>query len=111
MGFLKKLLGGRDEARPTQRGESIDTQGLYFYVQCDNCGAPVKLRADKQYDLLDEGDGYVWHKTIVDNRCFRRIPTVVHLNRQYEIVSQTIDGGRYISEEEYERLLPEEQDR
>jgi hypothetical protein len=105
MGFLKKLFSASDEAQSKQRGETVDTLGLYFYVQCDNCGAPVKLRADKQYDLLDEGDGYVWHKTIVDNRCFRRIPTVVHLNRRYEVVNQTIEGGRYITEEEYKALL------
>ena len=102
MGLLKKLFGGNNEAKPAKPTRYVDTQGIYFYVQCDNCGALVKLRADKQYDLLDDGDGYVWHKTIVDNRCFRRIPTVVHLNRQYEVVSQTIEGGRYITEEAYQ---------
>jgi hypothetical protein len=105
MGFLKKLFGGGGEAQTKKPAPYVDTQGIYFYVQCDNCGAPVKLRVDKQYDLFDEGDGYVWHKTIVDNRCFRRIPTVVHLNRQYEVVSQTIEGGRYITEETYQALL------
>lgn len=104
MGFLKKLFGGGD------RGDSpdkpyIDTQGVYFYAQCDRCGAAVRLRADKQHDLINEGNGYVWHKTIIDNRCFRPMPTVVHLNTAFEIVGHEITGGHYISREEYEAIL------
>lgn len=104
MSFLKKLFGdsGRD-SRPEPA--VIDKQGVYFYVQCERCGTPVRLRADKQYDLINEGDGFVWHKTIVDNRCFRPMPTVVHLNSAYEMTSHEITGGRYITQEEYEALL------
>ncbi len=105
MGFLKKLFGGGN-ANENQSGSApADPQGLYFYVQCDRCGAPVRLRADKQYDLLNESNGYTWHKTIVDNRCFRPMPTVVHLNQAYEMVSHEISGGHYISQDEYETLL------
>ena len=104
MGFLKKLLGGGEQkSRPDQT--YVDTQGVYFYVQCDRCGAPVLLRADKQHDLLNVGNGFVWHKTIVDNRCFRPMPTVVYLNSAYEMVTHEITGGRYITQDEYEALL------
>ncbi len=104
MGFLKKILGGGEQkSRPDQT--YVDTQGVYFYVQCDRCGAPVRLRADKQHDLLNEGNGFVWHKTIVDNRCFRPMPTVVYLNSAYEMVTHEITGGRYITQDEYEALL------
>ena len=101
MGFLKKLFGGSqgDSRSPQATG---DTQGIYFYVQCDRCGTPVRLRADKQYDLISGGTGYVWHKTIVDNRCFQRMPTVVYLDRAYEMVSHEITGGHYITQDEYE---------
>lgn len=100
MGFLKNLFGGKDQSKKPY----VDTQGVYFYVQCDHCAAPVRLRADKTHDLLNVGSGYEWHKTIVDNRCFRPMPTVVQLNSQYEIVSHEITGGHYISEEEYNQL-------
>lgn len=100
MGFLKKLFGGGGE-KSAPSAPYVDTQGIYFYVQCDNCGAPVKVRADKQHDLLNEGDGYTWYKTIVDSRCFRRMSAVVHLNRQYEVTDRTLEGGRFISEETY----------
>jgi hypothetical protein len=105
MGFLKKLFGGQshDGERPDQT--PADPQGIYFFVQCDRCGAVVRLRADKQYDLINEGDGYVWHKTIVDNRCFRPIPTVVRLNAVYEVVDHEISGGRYVSRKEYEAYV------
>jgi hypothetical protein len=107
MGFLKKLFGGSNA--PQQKATAnADPQGVYFYVQCDRCGAPVRLRADKQHDLLNEDSGYTWHKTIVDNRCFRPMPTVVTLNADYEVVSHEITGGHYITREEYEALVEEQ---
>ena len=110
MGFLKKLLGGSTSPEPksSPTATNADPQGVYFYVQCDRCGAPVRLRADKQHDLLNEGGGYTWHKTIVDNRCFRPMPTVVTLNANYEMVAHEITGGHYITPEEYEALLDEQ---
>ena len=109
MGFLKKLLGGGDKVGRSDKPQT-DTQGIYFYVQCDRCGTPVRLRADKQYDLINEGGGFVWHKTIVDNRCFRPMPTVVYLNSAHEMVSHEITGGRYITQEEYENVAAAQTD-
>lgn len=104
MGFLKKLFGG-DESKKEKKYK--DEKGVYFFVRCDNCGSCVRLRADKQHDLLREGNGFTWHKTIVDSKCFRRIPTIVTLSSNYEMVSADIQGGQYISEEEYETWLAE----
>lgn len=106
MGFLRRLLGS--DRPQIKSATNEDPQGVYFYVQCDRCGAPVRLRADKQHDLLNEGSHYTWHKTIVDNRCFRQMPTVVTLNANYEMVAHEISGGRYITREEYEALLDEQ---
>jgi len=100
MGFIKKLFGG-GEKKPS---EYVDTRGIYFYVRCDNCGTIVKVRADKEYDLSRQGDGYTWHKTIVDNRCFRSIPTVVVLDSNFEIVSAEISGGEYVTEADFEEF-------
>jgi hypothetical protein len=74
-------------------------------VQCDNCGTIVKLRADKEYDLERVDGGYEWHKTVVDSRCFRRMPTTVMLNADFEIVEAEISGGRYVTEADYLRSL------
>jgi hypothetical protein len=60
------------------------------------------LRADKEYDLIPQDGGYVWHKTIVDNRCFRPMPTVVSLDGSFQVTAADISGGRYVTREEYE---------
>lgn len=99
MGFLKKLFGGKEPE------EYVDKRGVYFYVRCDNCGTITRLRADKEYDLSREGDGFSWHKTIVDNRCFRQIPAVVMLDSSYQVISEEITGGAFVSEAEYEASL------
>lgn len=96
MGFLKKLFGGGEPKK------YVDKQGVYFYVQCDNCGTWVRVRADKQHDLQNTGSGYEWHKTIVDNRCFRRIRTVVQLDSSYQMTSQETTGGRLMTEAAYQ---------
>jgi hypothetical protein len=103
MNFLRKLFGGDSRSQ-------ADADGIYFYVQCDRCGEKVRLRAHKVHDLNRTDDGFVWHKTIVDSRCFRPMPTVVHLDFHYHVINQEIQGGRYISEAEYHQApdVPEE---
>ena len=98
MGFLKKIFGGGDK-KPS---EYVDTRGVYFYVRCHNCGTVTRVRADKEYDLIRQGNGYVWHKTIVDNRCFRNMPTVVVLDGDFDVVNAEISGGEYVTEDDYE---------
>lgn len=97
MGFLKNLFGGGEKSPK----KYVDKQGVYFYVLCDNCGSRVRVRADKQHDLQNTENGYEWHKTIVDSRCFRRMQTVVQLDRSYLMTSHEITGGRFMTEEEY----------
>jgi uncharacterized Zn finger protein len=104
MGFFKKIFGG-GEKKPS---EYVDKRGVYFYVRCDNCGTVVKLRADKEYDLERQDNGFVWHKTVVDNRCFHSMPTVVVLDANYEVVSTEISGGEYVTEQNFEAYLQEQ---
>ncbi len=100
MGFLKKLFGSKDDE--TQAQEYVDKDGVYFYVQCDNCGTRLRVRADKQHDLLNEDGGYVWRKTIVDSKCFRRMQTVVYLDRNCNVTEYELSGGKFMSYAEYE---------
>ena len=106
MAFLKRLFGWEKEKK--EQVSNPDPHGLYFYVRCGRCGACVRLRADKQHDLNPADGGYTWHKTIVDSKCFRRIPTVVQLNHNYQVVGQEIEGGSYISQADYEAWLEAE---
>ncbi|MDX1414777.1 MAG: hypothetical protein R3293_11350 [Candidatus Promineifilaceae bacterium] len=100
MGFLKKLFGGEKKSK-----EYIDTRGVYFYIRCDNCSTITRVRADKEYDLIRQGNGFAWHKTVVDNRCFRSMPTVVSLDNDYQVINAEISGGIYVSEEAYNSWL------
>lgn len=97
MGFLKKLFGGGEQAPK----KYVDKTGIYFYAQCDNCGARVRVRADKQHDLQNTGNGYEWHKTIVDSHCFRRMQAVVKLDSNYQMVGHELTNGRFLTEAEY----------
>lgn len=98
MGFLKKLFGG-DASKPSG---SSDGSGFFVYVQCDRCDAKVRLRIHKQYDLISTDDGYKWHKTIVDSKCFQRIPTVAHFDRNLNLINADMQGGRFITKDEFE---------
>ena len=98
MGFLKRLFGGEGSSK----GQASDPDGFFFYVQCDNCSKKVRLRILKKYELNYSDNGYVWHKTIVDSRCFREIPAVVRFDNNYNVISADITGGREISRDEYE---------
>lgn len=106
MGFLKRLFGGDKNDKPY-----VDKRGIYFYAQCDRCGDRVRLRADKEYDLNREGANFVWHKTIVDNRCFRPMPAIVHLDANYKVTKQTIENGRFITQAEYEAAQQPDKDK
>lgn len=97
MGFLKKLFGGNKESE-----EYVDRTGIYFYVQVDDRDSRVRVRADKQHDLMRTNTGYVWHKTIVDSKYFKRMHAVVHFDRNYNVTNSELEGGRFISKEEFD---------
>lgn len=96
---VRELLGGG-------KGRGRDPDAIWLYVQCAHCGAPVAVRADRRYDLNPEegGSGYVLIKEIMDDRCFRLMRAEVHLDAAYRIVARTLEGGRFLSPEEYARL-------
>jgi hypothetical protein len=99
MGFLKRLFGGEKHEKPY-----VDTRGIYFYAQCDKCGSLVRVRADKEYDLERVDGGFVWHKTIVDSKCFQRMQAVVYLDGSYRVTNQELSNGRFLTKEEYDTL-------
>ncbi len=96
-GILKRLFGAGDRS-------CHDPDGLYFYVQCDNCGEKLRLRADKRYDLQRnyETGELTWRKEIMDGRCLRIMYARVVFDPHYRVRSQAIEGrGRFITAEEY----------
>jgi hypothetical protein len=103
MGFLDKLrkwiFGSADS-------QLRDPDGIYFYVKCDSCGVPVRIRADKHYDLHRdfEHGGYTLRKEIMDGGCFSLIYATLRFDDAFRIVEQEIEGGTFITWEEYQAL-------
>jgi hypothetical protein len=99
VGFLRRLFGGQAGG-----ASPAGDDGFFVYVQCERCGAAVRLRIHKQHDLNRTDDGYSWHKTVVDSRCFRPMPTVAFFDGSYQMTGNEIQGGHYISREQYDEL-------
>ncbi|MFT5194747.1 MAG: hypothetical protein ACI85U_001756 [Candidatus Promineifilaceae bacterium] len=98
MGFLKKLFGGGNR----QPKDS----GVYLYFRSKRAAdAVTKIRIEPKYDLNQDGDGYAWHKTIVDSRYFSRINAIVRFDSNHQVVSSNLDTGELITAEEYETVL------
>jgi hypothetical protein len=98
MGFIKKLFGGSE----SRKSSAVSGQGLFLFVQCDRCGDKVRLFIHREHELNRTEGGYIWHKTIIDSKCFQPITTVVNFDNSYNISQSEIDGGHYISQEEFE---------
>jgi hypothetical protein len=106
MDFLRRLFGGTKSA-PADNA-------LHLYVRCSRCGAPVHVRVHAYNDLAveyndDDVAGYTLHKEIMDSKCFRLIQADITFDRNRREQGRTIEGGEFISREEYERLAAGQQ--
>lgn len=104
MDFLRRLFGG-------SQPNGADDGAIHLYVRCNRCQSPVHVRVDARNDLIaDYGDddnatGYTLHKEIMDSRCFRIMRAEITYDRGRREVERTIEGGTYITKEEYEQLV------
>jgi hypothetical protein len=88
--FGGKAAGGQDDA-------------IHLYVECERCKARVHVRLDTRHDLSQtEGGGYYVRKEIMDSTCFRLMAAEITLDSAHRIQSQEVQGGRFISRDEYE---------
>ncbi len=91
--------------KSTFAGGGASTPVLWLYVQCNKCGAPVAVRVNLFNDpSLDDEGGYILRKEIMDNKCFRLMTAEMHLDEARHIKEQTIDGGKFITKQQYEQL-------
>ena len=100
-------MGLLDALKRAFGGGSGDS-GIYLYVRCDRCGDRVRVRINPAAELQQEfGDGdqpagYSVRKMVVDQRCFRPIEVVMRFDRGRRERSREIEGGAFISREEFE---------
>ena len=96
MGIFRRLFG---------RGEPHDPDAIWLYVRCDYCGQKLKIRVDRRFDLrtdFEEG-GYKLDKEIMDGTCFSLMMARIRFDSGQNIVSQELEGGTFISREEFEQ--------
>ena len=83
--------------------------GIYYYVRCGKCGEAIRVRIDRNNDLAQEfegsGDhpsGYSATKGVVGKKCFRQMSVTINFDGARREVSRSIDGGDFITREEFE---------
>lgn len=89
-------------------GEACDTYAYWLHVQCDRCGEKICTRLDLRNDLsirygeTDRDTTYFCRKTLAGSgRCFQQIETELTFDTRRQLVDRRIQGGKFISEEDY----------
>jgi hypothetical protein len=102
MGLLDRL---RSLFSFTPSAETDDA--VYIYVECGRCKSRVRVRLDKRHDLSrGEEGGYFVRKEIMDSKCFRLMTAEIAFDGTYRIQSQEVQGGRFITRQEFEAAMP-----
>jgi hypothetical protein len=102
MGFLEKLasLFGA-------KGGSGTDDAIHIYVECERCKSKVHVRLDRRHDISAREDGgYYVRKEIMDGKCFRLMAAEIAFDGGYRIESQEVQGGRFITQKEFEAPPP-----
>jgi len=102
MGLLDKVRSLFSSGPSAQADDAI-----HIYVECGRCKSKVHVRLDKRHDLSQgEGGGYFVRKEIMDSKCFRLMTAEIALDTSYRIERQEVQGGRFISKQEFEAAAP-----
>ena len=98
MGLLDRLTS-LFSSKPSKEADDA----IHLYVECARCKSKVHVRLDKRHDISHgEGGGYFVRKEIMDSKCFRLMAAEIVFDTGYRIQTQDLQGGRFISREEFE---------
>jgi hypothetical protein len=103
MNIFKKL--GNIIPKPPSK----EDRALYLYVQCNQCGEKLRARVDSWNELTPEYDGksdeptsYFCRKVLIgENLCYQQIELRLTFDKNHKLVSQEIQGGKFIDQEAY----------
>jgi hypothetical protein len=77
---------------------------LTFRVKCPKCHEIIEVRVDISSDLINEykdsnepGPAYTLKKEVLGNKCNHLMKLVVAFDENYNIISQTAEGGDIVS--------------
>ncbi len=89
----------------------FEKEGIFMYTQ-SNKGTIFKTILRKGYDFqinYDEGPAILLDKELVGQRADDLIVVHLELDQNYNVVSSEINGGRFLTPQEYEELLKKEE--
>jgi len=86
-----------------------DRSSYWVYVRCDGCNEKLHTRINLfndlsvRYDDTEAGTTYFCRKTLIGSeQCFRPIEVELTFDEQRKLIDKKIQGGQFISEEEYQ---------
>lgn len=102
MSFLKKLVS------LFTGGAGRGNRFLTIYVLSRRCNEPMTAEIDLLSSLSqidDEGDARFFTRKVIQgsgkNRCFAQVEVLLWFDRNKNLLRHEIEGGRWLSEEEY----------
>jgi hypothetical protein len=105
MRFLQRFMKSMSQASRTKYHNDV-------YVRCKKCGEVLKARIDLRNDLSirygegGESDHYFTRKTIIGSKgCYAPIEIELKFDDKRELLDQTIQGGEFLTEDEYQQGL------
>ena len=102
MGLLDKLASLFGATGASGRDDAI-----HIYVECERCKSKVHVRLDRRHDISQREDGgYYVRKEVMDSKCFRLMAAEIVFDSTYRIQSQEIQGGRFLTQQEFEAPPP-----
>ncbi len=101
MDRLKRLFS--KPSSPGARGGD-DPNALWLYVQCARCGTPLAVRIDRRNEISRdyESESMILRKEMMDSVCFQLMYAELHFDEQGNITAQSVEGGKFLTREEYE---------
>ena len=92
-------------------GNKGDGRNFYVYVRPKKCDKIVKVRVDLHSELSmnDDGKGYFTRKLVHATRCPFQAEIVLKFNKRRKPAEHEITNGEFVSEEEYEQWLAEQE--
>ena len=86
----------------------VDRNAYWVYVKCDRCGEKLQTRINLNNDLSinygdKEGDDSYYCRKIImgTGKCFERIEVELTFDNSRNVITQEIQGGKFISKEEF----------
>lgn len=89
----------------------FEKTGIFMYTQSKK-GSFFRTILRKGYDFqinYDEGGALILDKELVGNAADDILSVHLELNENYKVISSEINGGKFLTPQEYEELLKKEE--